>query len=80
MVFTVWQVEQDAPELAAKLENFLVARLERIEKCEGQNSGMKYDADTGECIVGECGAGSYKVYFSCRSPALVLTGLMRVCG
>jgi len=61
-------VEQDAPGLAAKLENFLVARLERIEDCEGQNSGMQYDADTGECIVGECGAGSYQVTCDSNAP------------
>ena len=45
MVFTVWQVE---------LENFLVARLERIEECEGLNSGMQCDAHTGKCIDGDC--------------------------
>ena len=70
MMFTVWQVEQDAPGLAAKLENFLTARLERIDECEGQNSGMQYDIDSGECIVGDCEAGSYQVYFSCHSQVL----------
>ena len=45
MVLTVWQVE---------LENFLVARLERIEECEGLNNGMQCDAHTGKCIDGDC--------------------------
>merc|ERR1711865_216074 len=31
------------------------------ESCQGNNSGMKYDTETGECIVGECAAGSYQV-------------------
>jgi len=49
------------PGLAAKLEEFLVGRLARMESCQGNNSGMKYDTETGECIVGECAAGSYQV-------------------
>jgi len=54
-------VAQTDPVLAAKLEEFLVGRLERIEECQGSNSGMQYDIEAGECIVGECAAGSYQV-------------------
>ena len=63
------QVAQTDPVLAAKLEDFLVGRLERIETCEGSNSGMQYDTEAGECVVGECASGSYKVRQLLRSIA-----------
>lgn len=53
-------VAQTDRALAAKLEEFLVGRLERIEACEGHNSGMQYDTHSGKCIVGECASGSYQ--------------------
>ena len=70
--------------LAAKLEEFLVGRLERIEACEGSNSGMQYDTEAGECIVGECASGSYQVrqlFEVHRSiQSLLLSQLILVCG
>ena len=75
---------QNKPTLAAKLEEFLVGRLERIKECEGNNNGMQYDTETGDCVVGECASGSYQVRqlfeVHCSIHSLLLSQLMLVCG